>query len=152
VANNAGIVASAVNALETIPLLIFAQATRDEVQQTGDLAWIAINTQQAYVANVQPVVGDGAAAFQPILGRISEGIVLRVMDAVVVVYRTDIHHALTTMTSRDWGQPTEPFGYDMNAWWQWYNSVYVPFKNEQARQAALEQEPAGEQSPPDAQP
>ena len=32
-------------------------------------------------------------------------------------------------------------GYDMRAWWEWYNGEYVPFKNEQARIAALAKEP-----------
>jgi hypothetical protein len=144
VANNAGALAGAINALETIPLLIFAQATADpKPDDTGDLAWIAIETQQAYVANVQPVVGDDAGAFQPVLGIVSEGTILRVMDAVVVVYRTEIHGALVNMTTHDWGQSTENLAYDMRGWWNWYNKEYVPFKNEQLAAARLaEQNPS----------
>ncbi|MCZ6543555.1 MAG: hypothetical protein O6768_07800, partial [Planctomycetota bacterium] len=39
------------------------------------------------------------------------------------------------MTTNDWGQSTKYLAYDIRQWWQWYNSEYVPFKNEQARQA-----------------
>ncbi|MHC5112806.1 MAG: HEAT repeat domain-containing protein [Planctomycetota bacterium] len=136
IANNAGWLAGTLNALETLPLLIFSQATRDPApQDEGDLAWIAIETQRAYVADLIPVVGDSSGAFMPVVGTVSEGIVLRVTDAVVIVYRTEIHLALVTMTTRDWGQPTDQMGYDMRAWWEWYNTDYVPFKNRQ-RQGA----------------
>ena len=139
IANNSGALAGALGALETIPLLIFAQATGDPVpQEQGDLAWIAIQTQRAYVADLQPVVGGNSGAFQPILGRVSEGVVLRIRDAVVVVYRTEIHRSLVAMTSHDWGRSTGHLGYDMKKWWTWYNSEYVPYKNEQARRAARE--------------
>ena len=45
------------------------------------------------------------------------------------------------MTTDDWGQSTEYLGYDMRAWWEWYNGEYVPFKNEQAQLARLAAEP-----------
>jgi hypothetical protein len=145
VANNAGLLAGSLGALDAIPLLIFAQATRDpRPSDEGDLAWIAIETQRAYVANLLPVVGDNVAAFQPIVGTVSEGIVLRATDAVVIVYRTEIHHALVSMTTRDWGHPTDHLGYDMKAWWEWYNSEYVPFRNERHRQDVLARRQSGE--------
>jgi len=138
IANSAGALAGAINATETIPLLIFAQATDDpRPDNTGDLAWIAIQTQQAYVANVQPVVGDDAGAFQPVLGVVNEGTVLRVWDAVVVVYRTEIHQALVNMTTHEYGESTEHLGYNMKAWWSWYNNEYVPHINEQRARAEL---------------
>ncbi|NNM26036.1 MAG: hypothetical protein HKO59_08640 [Phycisphaerales bacterium] len=134
IANNAGAVAGMLGAIETIPLLIFSQATRDPApQDEGDLAWIAIQTQRAFVANVRPVVGDNSGAFEPVLGVVSEGIVLRVTDAVVIVYRTVIHNALVAMTSRDWGRPTDDMGYDMRRWWEWYNEEYLPYKRDQHR-------------------
>ncbi len=141
VANNAGGVAGALSALKTIPLLIFAQATADSAQSEGDLAWIAIQTQQAYVQRLEPVVGDAVGAFQPIIGIVSEGVILRVVDAVAINYRTTIHRSLVAMTTDDWGQSTEYLGYDMRAWWEWYNGEYVPFKNEQAQLARLAAEP-----------
>ena len=75
--------AGALRAVQAIPLLIFAQATADRLDSTGDVAWIAIATQQAFVAAVEPVVGSGAGAFRPIPGVVQEGVVLRVVDAVV---------------------------------------------------------------------
>lgn len=152
-ANNAGALAGAINAVETIPLLIFAQATSDDVnEQTGDLAWIAIQTQQAYVANVQPVVGDDSGAFQPVLGVVSEGVVLRVMDAVAINYRTYIHRSLVAMTTHEWGRSTEHLGYDMKAWWHWYNSEYVPFRNEQIAMTRLAEQNQQAADPPSSPP
>jgi hypothetical protein len=137
VANNAGMLAGTLGALETIPLLIFAQAASQTVGNSGDLAWIAIQTQTAYVQNLQPVVGSGAGAFEPVIGVVSEGTILRVVDAVAIIYRTAVHSSLVAMTTEDWGQSTEYLGYNMPAWWEWYNTHYVPFKNDQARRAAL---------------
>ncbi len=137
IANNAGFVAGALNALETIPLLIFAQATADPVDSQGDLAWIAIATQTAYVQRIEAVVGDGAGGFRPILGIITEGVILRVVDAVAINYRTEIHRSLVAMTTNDWGQSTEHLGYDMGRWREWYNGDYLPLKREQARLARL---------------
>lgn len=142
IANNAGQVAGALNAIETIPLLIFGQATRDPVGEGGgDIAWIAIQTQQAYVQNLAPVVGNNAGAFQPVIGVVTEGTVLRVRDAVAIVYRTFIHESLVAMTSAEWGRSTASLGYDMGAWWHWYNEEYLPFRNEQVRRRAAIEAP-----------
>ncbi len=137
IANNAGFVAGALNALQTIPLLIFAQATADPVDSQGDLAWIAIQTQTAYVQRIEAVVGSGAGGFRPILGIITEGVILRVVDAVAINYRTEINRSLVAMTTNDWGQSTEYLGYDMSRWRTWYNEDYLPWKREQARLARL---------------
>lgn len=135
IANNAGAIAGALHAVEVLPLLIFSQATRDRVEQKGDLAWIAIETQQPFVAGLAPVVGDNSGAFLPIIGVAHEGTVLRVMDAVVVVYRTEIHLSLVNMSSFETGTPTEEMGYDMRRWWAWYNDEYVPMVNERRRRS-----------------
>jgi hypothetical protein len=149
IANRAGIVAGATFALESIPLLIFAQSTADPVETEGDLAWIAVGTQRAFVAGIEPVVGDGAGAFRPIPGILQEGVILRVVDAVAIFYRTEIHYHLVLMTTHDWGQPTDHLAYDMRAWWHWYNDEYVPFKNEQIAEARM----AGRRdAPPDSGP
>jgi hypothetical protein len=138
VANNAAAVAGSLNVLEAIPLLIFAQAVASPAaQNTGDLAWIAIETQRSYVANLQPVVGDASGAFAPVIGVVSEGSVLRIVDAVVVAYRTEVHTSLVSMTSGDWGQSTEHLAYDLNRWWHWYNEQYLPFKNRQQEEMRL---------------
>jgi hypothetical protein len=142
VATNAAGVAGNLNVLQAIPLLIFAQAIVNTPEQpAGDLAWIAIETQRAYVAGLQPIVGNASGAFQPIIGTVSDGVVMRVVDAVAISYRTEIHTTLVAMTSNDWGQPTSQLGYNIDDWWRWYNTQYVPFKNEQALEASLAVEP-----------
>ena len=137
VANNAGLVAGSLHAIETIPLLIFGQTApgpgAGEGEQ-GDIAWIAIQQQQAYVQNLVPVVGDNSGAFQPVIGVVTEGLVLRVMDAVAIIYRTYVHESLVNMTSYEWGRSTEHLGYDREAWWAWYNQEFVPHVNEKRRQ------------------
>ncbi|MHC4590967.1 MAG: hypothetical protein ACYTAQ_17015 [Planctomycetota bacterium] len=116
IANNAGTVAGATFALETIPLLIFAQATADPVEDEGDLAWILVATQTAYVAGIDPIVGSGSGAFAVIPGVVQEGVLLAC------------------------DRPTDHLGYDMKAWWEWYNAQYVPCRNEQlAQRHAAEQ-------------
>ncbi len=136
-ANRAGVAAGALSAVRTIPLLIFAQATADPVENEGDLAWILVGTSTSFVARVEPVVGSGVGAFRPIPGVVQEGSILRVVDAVAIFYRTEVHRALVSITTDDWGRSTAHLGYDIRAWWQWYNDEYVPFKNEQILQARL---------------
>lgn len=126
IANNAGILAGRVDAFAAIPVLIFAQATADEARSKADLAWIAIATRQSYVANVVPVVGNGSGAFQPVIGSVASGVVMRVQDAVVYTYRADVHNALVSLTTRQSGQATADFGWDMARWWTWFNAEFVP--------------------------
>ncbi len=141
VANAAGALAGTLNALDTIPLLIAGQATADDrPENEGDLAWIAIQTQTAYIQGLRAVAGNNSGAFEPIVGILNEGTVMRVMDAVVVVYRTEVNRSLVNLTSNDWGQSTEHLGYNINDWWNWYNNTYVPYKNQQHQlQQAREQ-------------
>lgn len=135
----AATVAGALNVIESIPLLIFAQATSNAGpgEGQGDIAWIAIQTQRAYVQNVTPIVGSNTGAFQPVIGIVSDGVVMRVVDAIVIDYLTPVHNALVAMSSGDWGKPTEYLSYNIQAWWDWYNTQYVPFKNEQWQKASL---------------
>lgn len=135
-ANSASILVNTLNIVQAVPLLIFAQATGNaSTQPPGDLAWIAFETQHAYIAGLTPLVGNNAGAFQPIIGVVSEGTVMRVVDAVVIEYRTVVHHSLVNLTSADWGESTESMGYNIRAWWDWYNNTYVPFKQKQAQQS-----------------
>ncbi|MSR44776.1 MAG: hypothetical protein EXS15_05385 [Phycisphaerales bacterium] len=132
VVNYAGLLAGKVDAFAVIPSLIFAQVSADENKTKGDLAWIAIGTTTNYIANVVPVVGDRAGAFQPVLGTLQTGVLMRVQDAMVYTYRTDVHQSLVAMTTRDFGQSTADHGWDMKHWWVWFNTEYVPFKQAQA--------------------
>ncbi len=143
IANHAGTLAGSLRALQTIPLLIFAQATADPFEETGDLAWIAVATQRAFVARIEPIVGSGAGAFQPIPGVVQEGAILRVVDAVVIFYRTEVHRSLVMMTTDDWGQSTAHLGYDMKVWWAWYNDEYLPARNAEIAAAALQRRADG---------
>lgn len=157
VVNNAGLLAGNLNILAAIPPMIFAQVADDPMARTGDLAWIAIGTTKTYVANVVPIVGDNSGAFAPVIGSVVEGVVLRVQDAVAFSYRTDLHDSLVAMTTADFGESTEMIGYDMRAWWHWFNTRYVPFKQKQAEEIArlagverqlAERPPPGEVPPP----
>lgn len=134
--NAAGALAGNLNILAAIPPMIFGQLADDPVPAGGDLAWIAIGTTKTYVSNVVPITGDNSGAFAPVIDSVFEGVVFRVQDAVAFSYRTDLHQSLVNMTSADFGESTAGLGYDMRAWWQWFNTRYVPFKQRQAEEAA----------------
>jgi len=142
VANNAGSLAGALNALPLIPVMVASQAAPRPVQGRGDLAWIAIGRQEVFVTGLVPVVGDNSGAFQPILGTVQTGTVVRIIDAVAVVYRSYIHDSLVAMTTRETGSSTADLGYDVDAWRAWYNSEYLPMIRERIRLAELAKEPA----------
>jgi hypothetical protein len=140
-ANNAGSLTGMLDAVPLIPVMVAAQAAPRDVEGAGDLAWIAIGRQEVFVAGLVPVVGDNSGAFQPILGTVQTGTVVRIMDAVVIVYRAYIHDSLVTMTTRETGQSTKELGYDVAAWREWYNTVYVPMMQERIKLAELSKEP-----------
>ncbi len=145
VAGRAAALASHLNAVSLIPRLIQQQlgggggggGGTNSGDRTGDLAWIAVATQQVYVQDLIPLTGDSSGAYQPVVGVVSDGFVMRVLDAVVIEYRTEIHYHLVELTSRDWGKSTEHLAYDPEAWWTWYRQDYLPFKDDQRRLAEL---------------
>jgi hypothetical protein len=132
----AGRLAGALDARLAIPHLIATQYSADAVRNEGDLGWIAIGTQRSYVANLIPVTGDGTGAFQPVPGIINEGFVMRVQDAVAIVYRTEIHRVLVDMTSAATGTDTADNGWSLGAWRDWYNREYLPRAQAEAARAA----------------
>ena len=109
-----------------IPHVIVAQYASSERRERGDLAWIAIGTQQAYVQNLIPVVGSRSGAFQPVPGLITEGFVLRVTDAVAVSYRTEVHRVLVEMASGRTDVDTGGYGWDYSRWRDWFNGKVLP--------------------------
>ncbi len=115
------------NLLNAIPQLIQAQATpqREDIRR-GAIAQIVVGTQQAFVANLTPVVANGAVGFQPTIGVVTDGVVLRVMDAVVWSYRTPINRDLVAMTTDAWGRTTAHMGYDQAQWFDWYENEFKP--------------------------
>ncbi|MEX2219031.1 MAG: hypothetical protein WD749_09750 [Phycisphaerales bacterium] len=138
IASAAGLV-EGLRLLEAIPMLINAQiggGTTVGTGQGGDtsLAWILVGTQQAFVADLTPVIGDSAVAFDPTIGVVTEGVVLRVIDANVITYRTEVHYALVRTTSEAWGKPTGHMGWDNRQWHRWYTEEFKPHLARQARE------------------
>jgi hypothetical protein len=119
--------------IEAIPMLINAQIQGQTVGGGGgdtadtSLAWILVGTQQAFVSDLTPVVGNSAVAFDPTVSVITEGTYLRVIDAAVVTYRVDVHNYLVSLSSEAWGQPTNRLGWDNQAWHDWYKKDFVPY-------------------------
>ncbi len=129
--------------VEAIPLLISAQAGigglggaggGGATQPKGDLAYIAIAKQVAFVADLQPVVAEGAVGFDPTLGVVNEGVLLRIHDAQVKTVKVDLITPLNRLASSAWGQPTDYLGRDAAAWANWYDRDFKPFWT--AKQAA----------------
>ncbi len=125
---------------EAIPMLINAQvvpAQRDgggaggAAAPDGAIADIVIGTQQAFVADLQPVVGDSAVGFDPELGVVTDGVILRVMGAYVITYRSEVHEPLNRLASAGWGgKDVSHLGWDQRAWKSWYYNEYKPYRRE----------------------
>jgi hypothetical protein len=131
--------------LEAIPWLINAQVSAPQQQgsgvgsgeREGAMAWILVGTQIAFVSDVTPVVGPGAVAFDPQLSVVTEGVILRVFDAVVISYNVDIHNALQQLGSAAMdGQNLAHLGWNTPAWKEWYSKEFLPY---QAKKAAAAQ-------------
>lgn len=126
VANAAGLAAT-LKMADAIPAMIASQVVgRGEGNQGGALAYILVGQQQAFVSDLEPVVGPSAVAFDPELSVVTEGVVLRVLDAVVVTYRVEVHQSLVRLTSDLWGQDTSSLGWDVPKWRQWYTREFLP--------------------------
>ncbi len=141
VAGSAAEITNILGLIEAIPALISAQVLSSPSGGTGvsddsSLAYILVATQQAFVADLTPVVGDNAVAFDPDLGIVTDGVYLRIMDAVVITYRTVVHTALVDLSTRAWGgQSTAAMKYDQNAWRTWYEKEFLPYQREQQAKA-----------------
>lgn len=123
--------AGALDLFEFIPLIATAQVAQrggggGGDQRTGDLGWIIIGRQQTFVADLQPIVGNSAVAFDPQIGVITDGVMLRIHDAVVTAFRTEIHRTLVDWTTAEWGKPTGALGYDAKDWTEWYTDEFLP--------------------------
>lgn len=131
-ANEAAEIADQFGVVDLIPRLITAQFSGNsggggrESSRSGDLAFIAIGRQVAFVSDLTPVVGDSAVAFDPTIGVVNEGTLVAIQDAAVTIYRTEIHRSLVGLSSRAWGQPTGGLGYDYEAWKRWYFDEFLP--------------------------
>jgi hypothetical protein len=137
VANAAAGLAAELHVFDLIPALINAQiqgptgtaAGIGGGDDQGALAYILVGSQQAFVSDLEPVVGDSAVGFDPQLSVATEGTVLRVVDAAVITYRTEIHYALRRLANAGWdGRRTDDLGFDPHTWKQWYADEFLPYR------------------------
>ncbi len=158
--------ASGIDMYDAVPWMIAALITGQpagspQVQTTGygvggpdgALAWIMVGQQTAYVSDLQPVVGPNAVAFDPQLSVVNEGVVLRVIDAVVVTYHVEMFGVLTDFTSRVMGSPTRQLGWNVPEWREWYAKEFVPHAQRlQAAKRAATKSPDTTPSTPTTEP
>jgi len=127
-------IAETLSLYEMVPLMIAAQVSGSQVgaggERAGNLGWIIVAQQQAFVSDLQPVVSDSAVGFDPTLDVVTEGAVLEVQDAVVYTFRTEVFYSLSRMTSNALGRPTAQLGMDEAKWWEWYEREWKPWMAE----------------------
>ncbi len=134
---------------EMIPFLIQAQAPAPPATspigrpRNGPLAWVAIAQQQAYIADLEPIVADNAVAFNPVPGVVSSGVVLVINDAAVTFSPVVIHQSLVRLANKAMagagGQPTDGLRLNTGAWKDWYFAA-----GEKAIAKAVEERTASE--------
>lgn len=137
VMRNAADVAGVLGIFEAIPAMIVAQAGPSSggggaAQPQGDQAYIFIGRQQSYVADLTPVVSESAVGFDPTVGILNTGTLLRVSGAVVTTERIEIHTSLVGLSNQLSGGDTSGLGYDTGAWKNWVRDVYQPKMRELA--------------------
>lgn len=120
---------------EAIPALITAQVAQSaqSSDRNGPYGTILNGRQTAYVSDLQPVVADGAVAFDPGISVVTEGSVLQADEAAVTIYRTVVHDALVSLSSRVTGKPTGHLGYDQWRWKDWYETEYLALASSSQR-------------------
>lgn len=96
-------------------------------QSDAALAYILIGRQTTFVAGLTPVVGSNAIGFDPQIGVITDGTVLRVLDYYAYSYQVELHNALEGWTTAATGTSTAPLGWDQAAWGDWHANVLVPW-------------------------
>ncbi|MBL8964496.1 MAG: hypothetical protein KF787_04150 [Phycisphaeraceae bacterium] len=130
--NGSAELAQSLKFFDAIPWLITAQfggpgsSGRGQAEPRGDLAYIVVGTQTAFVSDLTPIVSDSAVAFDPTLSTLTTGTILRIQDAVVTTHRTIVQTVLVRMTTEAWGYPTDGLGFDGPRWWRWYREDYLP--------------------------
>ncbi len=140
---------------DAIPMLIAQQVrppSAGSAEPEGDLAYIYVGTQRSFVADLTPVVGDSSVAFDPQLGVLSEGVVLRVIDAFVFQYNVEVHNSLVELSSAGWGRSTSQLGWDSAAWTKWYQEDFATHRQQLADAEARAQAAAKAAAEPANQP
>ena len=125
------------NLIDAIPLLISAQATNNASlgrPVNGDaqpaIAALVVGQQESFVSGLTPIVGNSAVGFNPQVSVLNTGTVLRIIDANVITYRTEVTAALGALASRNWGgQPVTHLGSDAWAWSYWYKDQFIPYRD-----------------------
>lgn len=125
--------AQSLRLFEAIPMLINAQvraaAVNTATEPQGAIAWILVGQQQTFVSDLNPVVGESAVAFDPVLSVLTTGTVVRVINAVVVSYNVDVHRSLVRLADAGWdGRTTAGLGWDGAAWSKWYREEFLPYR------------------------
>lgn len=136
IVNHAALSAGQMKLVEAIPLLINAQVQSSaSTRGSGDLAFIQVGTTRFFVSDLQPVVGESSAGFDPTLSPLREGTVMAIEDAVVEFYRVPAHNALVDLVHDDFGRRID-FGYNTEEWNRWFHETYAPFKAAQKAPAS----------------
>jgi hypothetical protein len=136
-ANVAAAFADEFGIIGLIPRLISAQVSGQTggggtiPDDDGDVAFIAIGRQVAFVSDLTPVVSDSAVAFDPTVSVINEGTLIRVHDAAITIYRDMVHASLVNLSSRASGRSTRELGFDTDAWKRWYIEEFLPARRQQ---------------------
>ena len=148
VRNAAAVTIRDLQIISAIPWLIASQisggADMGSVDrgEDGDLAWIAVGTQQAFVSDLTPVVGPSAVAFDPQLSVVTTGTLLRVQDAIVYEYHYEIHNPLVELTSALTETSTRQLGWNASQWNAWFKDEFPALHAAKlARDAAAKQNP-----------
>ncbi|HYD01151.1 MAG TPA: hypothetical protein VEB22_07990 [Phycisphaerales bacterium] len=135
--------------IEAIPAMIAAQISPTGGGTGGGyIAYIVVGTQRAYVADLDPVVGDGSVAFDPVPGVLTEGVILAINDAVAIQYSTGVHDALVGFTSGLSGEDTSRLGWNPRKWQAWYAGTLVPKLRKQQEEAEASRQKPTTLAPP----
>lgn len=132
--DGAAVAGQALSLIELIPYIIPTQpgaggqgGAGGTGRQRGPLAWIAIGTQKSYVADLTPIVSQGAVAFDPTPGIVTEGTLFVVNDAVVTWSPRVVTGALTNLASAATGEDASNLrgrlGMRFESWKDWYFST-----------------------------
>lgn len=131
--DGAAVAGQALSLIELIPYIIptqpgtGGQGGGGTGRQRGPLAWIAIGTQKSYVADLTPIVSQGAVAFDPTPGVVTEGTLFVVNDAVVTWSPRVVNGALTNLASAATGEDAlnlrGRLGMRFESWKDWYFST-----------------------------
>lgn len=144
---------AALNLYEIIPFLIQAQTPPPPSTspigrpRNGPLAWIAIAQQQAYIADMNPIVADNAVAWDPVPGVVTSGVLLVINDAVATFSPVVIHQSLVDLSSRLSGAPTDGLGMRFSNWQNWYAQTGEKAIAKSAEKRAEDRAPAKPAAP-----